>query len=159
MSVCSPPDLSAGDATISGYYLETPATTLDNIWVLWLGAEQRGKDKDVIRPGAGGSLPVRRRKAATTRDLYMRVSGLVNRTGVPYANPYNGMQKNLDWIQKSIVDPVGGDGTRPLVLWLPDGTTQTEPIIVQGMEIEEMHPKARQAKIVIEIVIPSGSIF
>ena len=89
----------------------------------------------------------------------MRVSGLVNRTGVPYANPYNGMQKNLDWIQKSIVDPVGGDGTRPLVLWLPDGTTQTEPIIVQGMEIEEMHPKARQAKIVIEIVIPSGSIF
>lgn len=150
-------DDAVGHLTIDGFAMFTAAWRVENLYELWLPAEQRGQD--IVRPGVAGSYPIRRRRAATRRSLQMFVSGEANYLGVPYADAYQGMAANLYALQAGVVNPTGvGDGTREMVLTLPDGFTRTGDVHVTGMTVSEMRRNARYCYAVIEVSIPAGEL-
>lgn len=117
-------DLCAGQLTISGEELLRDAWCVINLPVLWPGAAQRGVDR--VLPGVTGVLAFQRRATVTAYTLEMAVTGEVDSAGAINADPWEGFQDNVDYLRDNIVDPPGsGDGTRPAVLTLPDGSTRT----------------------------------
>jgi hypothetical protein len=150
-------DTTVGDLTIDGFAMNTPAWRVVNLFELWLPAPQRGQD--VIRPGVDGSYAVRRFRATRRVSLQMFVSGEVDAFGDPYSDPFAGMAANLYAFNVNLVAPTGtGDGTRSMVLTLPDGWTRTGDVHVTGMEVSEMRRNARYCYATIEVSIPGGEL-
>ena len=147
----------AGDLTIGGVPMNCAAWRVENLYELWLPATQRGTDRDRVRPGVNGRLPRRRRVDVTTRSLQMTVIGGFNHLGVAHPSMFIGMQANVDYLVANVVNPPNTvTGTRSATLTMPDGTTRTKDIHVQGMEFGSMHRQAREATLTIEISIPEG---
>jgi hypothetical protein len=146
-----------GDLTIDDISLFTAAWTLDNLYEWWLPASQRGGD--VIRPGVPGVYAVRRFVTVTRRSCRLTVGGMADPDGVPYSNWYEGMFENLRYLGENLVAPTGtGDGTRSAVLTAPNGDLYAGDVHVTGMEVAEMRPNARYARVVIEVSIPGGEL-
>jgi hypothetical protein len=146
---------AAGDLTIGGINMFCPAWRIDNLYELWLPADQRGQD--VTRPGVAGSYAVRRYATATRKSLRMLIVGDVDRTGSASASKLTGIYTNIAYIRDNIVAPTGTtDGTRSAVLTVPGGTTITEPIHVTGFEVSDLREDGAWVKAVLEISIPSG---
>lgn len=154
---CYEDSVLVGDLTIDAFALNCEAWHVENLYEWWLPAEQRGSDK--IRPGVDGSFAVRRRRAATRRQVQMFISGGCDATGTPHPNYMEGMAANLYAITTAIVDPTGtGDGTRVAVLTLPDGWTRTGDVHVLGMQVSEMRRDAKHCYAVIDVSIPGGEL-
>jgi hypothetical protein len=65
----------------------------------------------------------------------MLILGSADRLGAAVADCYEGLQANIDYLRANVVAPTGTtDGTRSVVLTMPDGTTRTEPAHVQQMD-------------------------
>lgn len=117
---CDSPD---GQLTVAGTAMRTAAWWTDDLALLWQSGDERGRDR--IIPGATGVKPYRRRRTVTTYALPMLVLGGVNSAGVAQADPWEGFQANVTAL-RAVTDPTGtGDGTRALVLTMPDGSTRT----------------------------------
>lgn len=146
---------AAGNLTIGGVAMFCPAWKVDNLFELWLPAQQRGIDR--VRPGATGVLPVRRYATATTKSLRMMIVGDVDRTGTGTSSLMDGLWDNLKYLNDNVVAPTGAtDGTRSAVLTLPDATTLTEPVHVVGLEASDLREDGAWMRAVLEISIPSG---
>lgn len=146
---------NAGNLTIGGIGMMGPAWVVTNLYELWLPADQRGSDR--VRPGATGTLPVRRYATATRKSLRMKIAGDVDRTGAASSSLLTGIYTNIAYLRDNVVAPTGAtDGTRSAVLTVPGGTTITEPIHVTGFEISDIHDGGAWCKAVLEISIPSG---
>lgn len=146
---------NAGDLTIGGVAMFCPAWRIDNLYELWLPADQRGQDK--VRPGVAGRKAIKRRDDATRRSLRMLIVGDVDRTGAASATKLRGLHTNISYLRDNVVNPTGAtDGTRSAVLTVPGGTTITEPIHVTGFEISDLREDGGWCRAVLEISIPSG---
>ena len=147
----------AGDLTIGGVAMNCPGWKVQNLAELWLPANQRGTD--VIRPGVSGVKARLRRDTVTVRTLRLLIVGSSSRTGTPVTDLFEGLQANMDYIRTNVVAPTGTtDGTRSVVLTMPDGTTRTEPAHVQQMEVGRIVENGAWALATIELSIPSGRI-
>jgi hypothetical protein len=148
---------AAGGLTIASVDMMQPAWQVRNLVSLWLPGDQRGADK--LIPGVAGRKPYARYVDTTTRTLELKITGEINRTGTPYADRFEGLQVNIDYLITNVVNPTGsGDGTRSLVLTMPDGTTRTESVHVTGMDIGRYNETGRWVLATIDLSIPSGRI-
>lgn len=144
-----------GGLTIGGVNMFCPAWKVENLYELWLPADQRGQDR--VRPGATGTLPVRRYATATRKSLRMLIVGDVDRTGAATSSLMDGLYDNLKYLNDNVVAPTGAtDGTRSAVLTLPDASTLTEPIHVTGLEVSDIREDGAWVRAVLDISIPSG---
>lgn len=147
----------AGNLTIGGIAMCNPAFEVRNLCDLWLPANQRGTD--VVRPGVSGVKARLRRDTVTVRSLQLLILGSCDTSGAPVADYFEGLQANIDYLRTNVVAPTGlTDGTRSAVLTMPDGTTRTEPVHVQQMEVGRVVENAAWALATIELSIPSGRI-
>jgi hypothetical protein len=147
----------AGDLTIGGVAMNCAGWKVQNLAELWLPAQQRGTD--VIRPGVSGVKARLRRDTVTVRTLRLLIVGSSSRTGTPVTDLFEGLQANIDYLRANVVAPTGTtDGTRSVVLTMPDGTTRTEPAHVQQMEVGRIVENGAWALATIELSIPSGRI-
>ena len=148
---------AAGDLTIGGVSMNTPAWKVLNLAVLWQPAAQRGQDRLV--PSATGVRKFQRRATVTEHDLELLIVGSHTRTGSTNADLFEGLQVNVDYLISNVVNPTGAtDGTRSAVLTMPDGTTRTEPVHVTGMQFGETSQDGAYLKAVLSISVPSGRI-
>ena len=148
---------AAGGLTIAGVDMTGPAWQVMNLHVLWLPASQRGSD--VIIPGVAGRKAYQRFADATTRTLEMKITGTVDRTGATNSDLFEGLQANIDYLITNVVNPPGsGDGTRSMVLTMPDATTRTEPVHVLGMEFGDLNESGQWVRAALDISIPSGRV-
>lgn len=148
---------AAGGLTIGGVDMTGPAWQVMNLHVLWLPAEQRGSDK--IIPGVAGRKAYQRFADATTRTLELKITGTVDRLGATNSDRFEGLQANIDYLITNVVNPPGtGDGTRSLVLTMPDATTRTEPVHVLGMDFGAINEAGVWVRATMDISIPSGRV-
>jgi len=147
----------AGNLAIGLVPMMNPAFKVQNLPELWLPANQRGTD--VIRPGVSGVKARLRRDTVTVRTLRLLIVGSADVNGNAVADLFEGLQANMDYIRQNLVAPTGvTDGTRSVVLTMPDGTTRTEPAHVQQMEVGRISENGAFALATIELSIPSGRI-
>ena len=148
---------NAGNLTIGGIAMLGPAWKVQNLPELWLPANQRGTD--VIRPGVSGVKARLRRDTVTVRTLRLLIVGSADRLGAAVTDYYEGLQANIDYLRANVVAPTGTtDGTRSVVLTMPDGTNRTEPAHVQQMDVGRIVENGAWALATIELSIPSGRI-
>lgn len=140
---------------ISTVPLSTPAWWIKDLYQLYDGPEVRGEDLEI--PGAAGVLTQPRRATATRKVLTLVVDGWKDREGNIYADPITGLRTNMDYLKTNVTAPVStGNGTRPAVLHLKDGSTRSEDIIV----VPPLDPVAAGKHTLIcrlDIIIPLGS--
>jgi hypothetical protein len=108
---------------IDGYPLATPAVRVTNLSVLWEPGDVRGEDR--LIPGAAGVVAYPRRPTVTRKVLELLVFGDRDDEGVPHADTRQGLYDNVKKLNQMVTGPVSasGDGTRDIVLHLPDGAT------------------------------------
>jgi len=148
---------NAGNLTIGGVAMFCPAWRIENLYELWLPADQRGIDR--TRPNVTGSFPVRRYATATRKSLRMLIVGDVDRTGASSSSLLAGIYTNIAYLRDNVVAPTGAtDGTRSAVLTVPGGSTITEPVHVTGLEVSDLREDGAWVKAVLTISIPSGRI-
>jgi hypothetical protein len=139
---------------VGGVPLATPAWTLENLQDLWSGPVTRGTD--LVIPEARGQRPYPRRIDAWRLTLNVAVYGDLAWDGTAHSDPRAGLWANIAHLRANAFDPPGtGDGTRPLVLHLPDGstldaTTTVERFVV-GSAINWFSLRAT-----VDLVIPAG---
>jgi hypothetical protein len=148
---------AAGDLTIGGIAMNGAGWKVLNLIELWMPADQRGRDR--LIPGTNGVLAFKRRDTVTRRSLFMLFNGTTSYAGAEATDRYETLQLNIDYFRTNVVAPTGAtDGTRSAVLTMPDGTTRTEPVHVEGLELGDYAADARWARAVLSLSIPSGRI-
>lgn len=127
-------DLPEGTSTIDGTSMNCPAWSITSGYVdLWLPGDVRGSD--VIMPGSPGVRAKRRRETATRFSLPMSVCGEVDNVGIPYADPWVGLEENINDLRSLVLNqPGSGDGTRNMVLTMPSGSQRSRRIHVLGFD-------------------------
>lgn len=148
---------AAGDLTIGGVAMNCPGWRVQNLYVLWQPADQRGDDR--IVPGAVGVVAYQRRATVTKHTLEILITGTAGRTGTAATDYFETLQANIDYLHSNVVIPTGtSDGTRTAILTMPDATTRTEPVHVEQMSLGEPSPDGRFVRATLDISIPSGKI-
>lgn len=147
------PGVCIGGLSIDGVDLMTGAWAVLDLTPLWLTPNVRGVDR--LIPGVDGVKPFRRRVTVTQHSLPFIVNGQVNSAGAPYANPWIGLQTNLDVLRAGVLDPTGAtDGTRAATLTMPDGSTRTANVHVFGLTAGQ---RVQYVQLfTLELSIPSG---
>jgi hypothetical protein len=146
-----------GTLTIGSTSMNNPAWDITDLTPLWATVEVRGQDR--IIPGAAGAIPYQRRLTVTRHDLQMLITGDVNASGTPFANPDEGLQSNLSTLYTNVIAPVGsGGGTRAATLTLPSGATRTADIHIIGFVRQQTFVSDSQAimEATLQISIPEG---
>lgn len=145
---------STEQLSIGGVPLNTTAWALENLQDLWSGPPTRGTD--VVIPEAQGTRPYKRMIDAWRVTLNLAVWGDMRWDGVAHPDPRQGLWANLAHLRANAFDPPGtGNGTRPLALILPDGTTLTASATVERFMVgSAINVFALRATA--DIVIPEG---
>lgn len=125
----------------SGSYvsLHTHGWNFPNLLPLWRKGDKRGADRVISRaPGARG-FP--RRRTPTRYSLEGAVCGEVTQAGVANADPWVGLQVNLDFLHDELTaTPSGSSGTRAARLTMPSGADFTANVhvldLIPGRSIE-----------------------
>lgn len=121
-----------GKLTLNSKLLWTPAFVCTDLSSLNDDADMRGAS--VVIPGANGVLSKPRRRTATRKDIPMIFVGGVNRLGVVYANPAQGLIDNFVYVRSNIgIGSQTSDGTVTLSWTQPGGAVLTEPVTVLGL--------------------------
>lgn len=141
--------------SINGVPLHTPAWTVGNLWELWRGPVTRGTD-DVI-PGASGVRANPRRATITPVSLEICVVGSHDWEGAEYSDQRVGLEENINYLRAYVTDPTGiGDGTVPLVLYLPSGESRSGDVHIEGFDFAGVGPYAIEGTI--DLTIPAGAL-
>lgn len=135
------PDTCYGSLAIAGVSMFTTAWCVTSLASLYDDPSLRGADR--ILPGVLGVRKYRRRATATLHSLPFLVTGVVTTAGLETTvSPYAQLTANLRYLKANVTLPTNtGDGTRPAVLTLPDGTTVTKDVHVLGLH-GDLHPGA-----------------
>lgn len=143
----------SGALEINGVSMHTYAWTVVDVTQLWMGAEIRGQDR--LLPTTPGVIPYRRRMTVTRFSLPMVIVGHVDQYNTPYADPWEGLEDNIDFLRAWVVDPTNvGDGTVPAELTMPSGSTRTADVHVLALTLGEVSRARLRATL--EISIPEG---
>lgn len=137
---------------IAGVPLHTHAWWLTGLAPLHQGPPARGRDRRI--PGAAGVRVKPRRGDAVTHSLPMFVFGHVDEDGVPYTDPREGLEANVEYLRANALDLTGG--TKTATLHLPSGATRSGEIHVENFELSDLPPNAYSA--VLTITIPAGAL-
>lgn len=162
MSVaCTNPE---GTATIDGTSLNCPAWNFKDYVDLWLPGDVRGSD--VIMPGSPGVRAMRRRETVTRRALDGAICGEVDMAGIPYADPWEGLEENINDLRSLILNQPGtGRGTRNMILTMPSGAQRSRAVHVLGIDRGAMGEGINQITggwgvimlVTLQLSIPRGS--
>lgn len=146
-------DTRTGALTIDGISMHTPAWNVLDCTPLWWNQSIRGQN--LVLPGAVGThaYPVRVHEAR--HSLEMAITGWVDQSGTPYADEWEGLEANIEYLRANVAEPPAAPtATRAATLVMPSGATRNADIQVTGL-ITVQHLKAR-ARAILDIVIPSG---
>lgn len=145
-----------GALTLNDIGMHRLAWDVLNVADLWGSAKTRGEDR--IVPGSDGVRSYRRRPTTTTVTLNLVITGVVDPDGTPYTDPVDGLFQNIWYLRQYVADPRGsGDGTIPLELLMPDGSTWGADVTIEdGLQLGDMMRYHRRA--VLDVVLPLGSI-
>lgn len=117
---------------VSSVPLATPAWRVVNVSELWQGPEVRGDDRLV--PLVDGVVPYPRRPDVTVRTLRVHIFGDYDHEGNAHTDGRAGLWANIAYLRDNVADPVtSGDGTRPIVVHLPDGDVTTGCLTANGI--------------------------
>lgn len=143
-----------GTLTIGGVLMNTPAWDVPLLTKLWFAFEQRGES--LLIPHAAGRRSTPRRMDETVHDLTFLMNGNVNRLGVPFANPWQGLQTNLAYLQTNVFQPVTvWPGTRAATMTMPTGAPRTAAVVAELIEASPVNDP-EYAEFVLRLTIPAG---
>lgn len=143
----------SGSLEINGVSMHTYAWTVIDVTTLWMGADIRGQDR--LLPTTPGVIPYRRRMTVTRYSLPMVIVGYVDQYNVPYADPWEGLETNIDFLRAWVVDPTNvGDGTVQADLTMPSGTVRSADVHVLGLALGQVSRARMRATL--EISVPEG---
>jgi hypothetical protein len=146
----------AGLIEINHLELSYPWVRIMNMQDMRNGPMLRGSD--VTIPNVQGVRARRRRATAFPVTLRMYITGAVDPTGDPYADPVAGLWSNINILRAEVVDPPGtGDGTRELLFTDGTETTVTVDVHVVGFTLGEMVAPALIAA-TLELSFPAGTV-
>lgn len=135
-----------------------------NLLDLW-GTEVTKRGQDRLLPTVAGVVAYRRR--TTVRDFLLpfAVCGDCNQAGVAYADPWVGLETNLEFLRAQLVaDVTTVAGTRNARITMPSGVDRSAAVHVLGIEVdtsmEGVNVLSGQAGVVavgsLSISVPSG---
>ncbi len=143
---------TTGELVIGAVNLHCPAWCALNLIELWVPGDVRGSDR--IIPGAAGVRPYRRRLTVTEFDIEMVITGFVDPAGVVNADPWVGLEENINALKALVTDSPDADGTWPATLTMPSTEERTADVHVLALRIGELGIGATLAAL--EISIPQG---
>lgn len=147
-------DTCTGELVIAGVSMHNEAWCVLDLTELWLPGDLRGSDR--LLPGVVGVKPYRRRLTVTAHSLPMVLAGDVDRFGADQADPWEGLQANIDYLRANVVDPTNtGDGTRVATLTMPSGAVRSAAIHVLDLQLGVK--VAGRARATLDISIPGGA--
>lgn len=127
-----PLTLPDGRLTIDSTSMHTHAWNVTKVLALWMPPDVRGTS--VLMSGSPGYRPKPKRPTITRRSLPIAICGEVDPDGAPFANPWVGLETNIDQLRSEVIDPtLVGDGTRYATLRMPSGSERGRPIHVLGL--------------------------
>lgn len=139
-----------GELIIGGVSMSTPAWWTLDLSPLWEFPELRGQS--TLYPGVSGRTANIRRVDETTYRVPMHITGAVDRTGTPHANPVMGLKINLDYLWENVVSV--GSVTRAATLELPDESILEADVQIQIVlgELAGSYDKSA----VLFVTVPAG---
>lgn len=138
---------------VSSVPLATPAWRVVNVSELWQGPEVRGDDRLV--PLVDGVVPYPRRPDVTVRTLRVHIFGDYDHEGNAHTDGRAGLWANIAYLRDNVADPVtSGDGTRPIVVHLPDGDTLEGDAHVGPLEWSVQSPVWALATLDVSLPVP-----
>lgn len=143
---------ATGELTINGVNMHTPAWCMLNLLPLWLPNRMRGTN--VTIPEAAGTLPQRYRIDESSYSLAMAIGGHQDKDGGWYADPWVGLQANLEWLHVYLLDPPLDSPTVPAELVMPDGNTMSADVQVRGI-LPGVNIR-QQLRATLELLVPHG---
>lgn len=145
---------ATGTLTINSVLMHTSAWNVLDCTELWLVAAVRGDNITIPYVNGRRALPYRIDEA--TFALRMAITGDVNSAGVKYADPWVGLQANLDYLRANVVDPpTAPSATRAATLVMPSGVTRTANVQVLELEILR-HGGPHLVDAALHLRIPAG---
>ena len=91
-----------GTLSLGGVSMNRDAWSVLNIGSLWEPAPKRGEN--LLIPFRPGRMQLARMRDQRTDTLDLLVVGTVDVTGVPTADPYEGLEANIDWLNDNVFD-------------------------------------------------------
>ena len=143
-----------GSWVIDSTTMTGPAWRPLNIEELWKGAPTRGKTRTV--PGVAGSTAYARLKAERTIDVALWITGSVDQSGSPNADPVEGFQANIETLFALVDPPTPPTVARTSTLTLPDGTVKTADVLVEDLTYQREKGFSHLARGVLTITLPDG---
>ena len=144
-----------GSWVIDSTTMTGPAWRPLNIEELWKGAPTRGKTRKV--PGVAGSTAYARLKTERTIDVALWITGSVDQSGTPNADPVEGFQANVDTLFALVAPPTPPTVTRTSTLTMPDASTRVAEILVEDFDYAREKGFSHLARGVLTITIPGGA--
>lgn len=143
-----------GSWVIDSTTMTGPAWRPLDIEQLWAGAPTRGKTRTV--PGVDGSTAYARLKAERTIDVALWITGSVDQSGSPNADPVEGFQANIETLFALVDPPTPPTVARTSTLTLPDGTVKTADVLVEDLTYQREKGFSHLARGVLTITLPDG---
>lgn len=115
-----------GTLTLGGMSMNTSAWAVLNVASLWEPAPVRREN--MLIPFARGRLPVAGYLDERKDSLLILVTGTCDDDGVPYADPYVGLETNINILNSNLFSYADVVGHLSAVLTLPSGATRSGPL-------------------------------
>jgi hypothetical protein len=130
------------------------AWRIADIYLLWRGPDHRGST--VTIPLLDGQVSFPNRADLTVVQLPLTVEGICDFEGAPYANPREGLQANLEYLEENVFAPVDtGDGTRAALVEMPNGEDRVADVLVAPFDYAPAGGFRVQGPL--ELAIPLGA--
>lgn len=129
-------ELFIGDGDMVEIAMNTPAWDITNLVPLWVEFDVRGQDRKL--PGTNGVIPYRRRFDVTEHELEIVIIGGADENGVANADPWIGLEDNINTLRQNVIDPPNPPGTtgqKAARLVMPSGEERFANIHVLGMKL------------------------
>jgi hypothetical protein len=142
---------------INNVILALPSWEAPNLAPLWARGPLRGGDR--LIPDADGQMPLSRRTDEWHVDpMPLYVYGFADQDGNPASDGRAQLRENMDFLLANIWTPnqTTQEGTWPLVLHGPGGTTYTADCFVNSPQTTAFAPAI--ALCVLDLIIPAGSL-
>lgn len=141
-----------GTLAIGGTTLSCPAWAVLNVASLWAPAPTRGANRFV--PHSAGTVALPRRRHEAQRTLEMVIVGTCDFDGDPYADPYEGLEANVDYLNDNVFSYADTMTSLLGSLTMPSGVTRTAQVQIERVEFGVGSSVALTATV--DITIPQG---
>lgn len=152
------PDTSYGALTINGTSMHTYAWNVADIRPLW--SPQAYRQANVVIPHASGQRAYPYRIDQAEHQLPMYLTGVVNSSGTPHANRFQGLNDNIDALLSAILTPPSAPtATVSASITMPDTTVRTANVQVLGLIMQPNLASRENPKVMLaalHLIVPSG---